>query len=237
MTYSVICETGGREKNEDSASYVKLENNYCFVVADGLGAHGNGDIASRIMTEAFTREFCTVRENSGAFIKRAFDIAQAEIMSSKQGANDMKTTGAALAIIDGRFSWGHIGDTRLYFFHKSKFRERTLDHSVPQMLALTGEINDGDIARHPDRSKLLRAMGDKWEKPGYELSKERKLSRGDAFLICTDGFWENISNAAIAQTQKSSANAEEWLAAMLLAVETEGKGSKMDNYSAIAIKT
>ncbi|MDR0490830.1 MAG: protein phosphatase 2C domain-containing protein [Oscillospiraceae bacterium] len=235
MTYSYICKIGDREINEDAAVCLKRDGCYCFVVADGLGWHGGGEVASRILIETFEREFRSVDESNSAFLSRAFDIAQEEIASSKKKADEMKTTGVALSILGGRFCWAHVGDSRIYYFHKGKFRNRTLDHSVPQMLAISGAISDSEISHHPDRNKLFRALGDEWDNPRYEISKERRLSKGDAFLLCSDGFWEHIPEHMMIEKLRGSKSADEWLSAMRTDVEINASGHIMDNYTAITV--
>ena len=235
MTYSQVSKAGAREINEDKAVCVQRDGNYCFAVADGLGAHGKGEAAAGILAGVFDREFGLAHESNSAFLARVFNMAQAEIISSRRKADEMKTTCVALSIIGGRYLWGHIGDSRLYYFHKGKLRKRTLDHSVPQMLVLSGEIGEDDIRRHPDRGKLLRAMGDDWDVRQYELSKEKRISKNDAFLLCTDGFWEYISDEMIARALKDSGDASGWLEAMLSVVEENGGNHSMDNYTAITV--
>ena len=251
VTYSSICKIGDRETNEDSVLALCRGGDCCFVVADGLSAHGGGDVASRILVDTFGRLFNDDRSDNRTFLAGAFDGAQAEILSSRHDYTHMKTTGVALSIRDGRFSWGHIGDSRLYFFRVAKFLrgekslrgvklcERTMDHSVPQMLVMAGEISEDDMRRHPDRAKLLRALGDDRDEPQYALSKERRLSRGDAFLLCTDGFWEHIPKDSMIATLRNTAgrggDAGDWLDEMLAIVETAGADYDMDNYSAITV--
>ena len=233
MTHAGISRQGGREVNEDAFLCVERGANACFAVADGLGAHGKGDVAARLLTEAFAREFGATAEPNGAFLAKAFDAAQKEILAARQTAREMKTTGVALAVAGGKLAWGHIGDSRLYFFRGGKLRLRTLDHSVPQMLALSKQIRNEEIARHPDRGKLLRVLGEPWDSPRYELSKARKISSKDAFLLCSDGFWELIDDGCMASCLKKSGNAEDWLFAMLSSADWTGAGQ--DNYTAVAV--
>lgn len=235
MTYSMICKIGTRKANEDSAACIERGENRCFVVADGLGGHGSGDVAAGILVSVHEREFMAKNEKNGEFLARVFALAQKEIIAERRSAHDMKTTGVALSIIDGSYAWCHIGDSRLYHFRRKRFRSHTLDHSVPQMLVHSGEIKDDDIRHHPDRNKLLRALGDEWDSPLYEVSKEKKLSKHDAFLLCTDGFWEHLPVEAITQALKNSNNADEWLASLLATVETSAKDKNMDNYTAITV--
>ena len=235
MMFSSICKTGDREVNQDCVLTLERGQDCCFVVADGLGAHGRGEEAARMAVDAFENCFYEAALGNNAFLTDAFNRSQEEIQSQRHKPSEMKTTCVALSIIGNRFSFGHIGDSRLYYFSKKRFRERTIDHSVPQILALSGDITEDEMRHHADRGKLLRALGDPWDEPGFELSKERKLKREDAFLLCSDGFWGNISKDEIIQTLKQSGTAEKWLEAMLFIVEEYGKETDMDNYSAITV--
>ena len=261
MNYSSICEIGGRAVNEDSAACLVSGDRCCFVVADGLGGHEKGEVAANIATGTFTSEFAgkstgeftdgstgkTTGEFPGgngsnggngdniSFLAGAFDSAQQRIINTRQKDDEMKTTCVALSISSGRFAYGYIGDSRLYHFRRTKLIARTLDHSVPQMLALAGEIREDEIRRHPDRGKLVRAMGDKWDVPRYELSSEKRLSKGDAFLLCTDGFWEHIPTSMMVRALAETRDAEEWLRVMRDIVEAAGDEFTLDNYTAITV--
>jgi len=238
LKYKHISHQGNREHNEDSAICVESNSNYCFVVADGLGGHGKGEIASQKATEVFGRVFCANPNSNKDFLDDAFTGAQSEIIALQQASGDklgMKTTAVCLSVIDGKCQYGHIGDSRLYLFHKNKVKTRTLDHSVPQMLVLSGEIKEKHISSHPDRNRLLRAIGVEWDSPRYELSDEFPLSSCQAFLLCTDGFWEYIEPKLMAKYLKKSKSVEEWLDLMTAEVEKNGRGQEMDNYTAIAV--
>ena len=104
----------------------------------------------------------------------------------------MQTTAVSLIIQNDLALWGHIGDTRLYYFHDGNLQKQTSDHSVPQMLVNAGEIDDSQIRYHEDRNRLLRSLGSKETiKPNLEQSATT-IYPGDAFLLCTDGFWEYV---------------------------------------------
>ena len=238
LTYKMITNQGSREQNEDSAICIESDGNYCFVVADGLGGHGKGEVASQKVIEIFDREFRLTDRKSKNFTGDALSKAQNEILDMQQTQDakfEMKTTAVCLSIIDNVCQWGHIGDSRLYIFHKNKVKLRTLDHSVPQMLALSGEIKEKKIRHHPDRNRLLRVIGIEWDSPRYEISEELQLHDCQAFLLCTDGFWENIEQKKMCKFLKKSKTADEWLTLMTAEVEKSGQGQDMDNYTAIAV--
>jgi len=238
MDYAQITMPGSRDYNEDSVIALQQDDGYCFVVADGLGGHGKGEVASAIATDTFKRNFDIGNIPPDAFIPEIFLAAQYNIMQEQKVQNatfEMKTTCVALSISDGIVRIGYVGDTRAYVFQKNKVKYRTLDHSVPQMLVMSGEIKEKQIRNHPDRNRLLRVMGIDWDNPKYELSEEYQLSDCQAFLLCCDGFWELCDEKKMCAFLKKSTTAEQWLQLMTEEVKRNGQGKDMDNYTAIAV--
>ena len=257
ITYAASTRPGGRDVNEDSVLCVERDGNYCFAVADGLGGHARGEAASQAAVEAFEKLFKGIAKDAdgaaveGArpspaavkprvFIEDALNAAQNDVLEKQKKEKalaDMKTTVAALAIAGKKFAYGHIGDTRIYAFKNNKVKKRTLDHSVPQILVLSGEIKEDEIRGHPDRNILLRVIGAEWDSLKYELSDEEDLSGYQAFLLCSDGFWEYIDEKRMCVLLKQSGDAGGWLDMMVAEVEKNGAGkpAPMDNYSAVAV--
>lgn len=238
MNWETLSLPGNRDINEDAVRIVDSGSVKCFIVADGLGGHGKGDVASRIAADAFAETFQNSGKTLPELMSAAFAAAQSKIIEEqkKQGLPfQMKTTVCALAVKDDQVQWGHIGDSRLYAFCRGKVKVRTLDHSVPQMLVLAKEIKEKEIRHHPDRNKLLRVLGVSGDSPRYELSEVQSLGLYQAFLLCSDGFWELILEKEMSASLKKSRSPAEWLQKMKEIVEQRGKSVDMDNYSAIAI--
>ena len=147
----------------------------------------------------------------------------------------MKTTACCLLIQNGKTAAAYVGDSRIYQFRKNKMLLRSSDHSIPQYLVNIGEIKERDIRHHPDRNKLLRVMGSEWETPRYQRLKLEEPERGDAFLLCTDGFWEWIEEKDMERFLKRASCSEEWLDMMKRFIYARGRGNRMDNLSAIAV--
>lgn len=238
----MISNVGDREHNEDSvySEIIKRgeKESGIFVLADGLGGHGRGEVASGIVIETARKVFQAVDPCAG-MIESIFDHAQESLISlqKKEHADDeMKTTAVILLVMGQSMYWGHVGDSRLYFFRKQKLVTRTLDHSVPQMLVNAGELKEKKIRKHPDRNKLLRVMGTDWDEPRYVVSGMQELMPGDAFLLCSDGFWENITEKQMLRCLKKTSNAADWLDKMNLLVQKSGEKTDMDNNSAIAVR-
>ncbi len=237
LDFAAFTDAGDRDVNEDSYAIAESNRKFCFILCDGLGGHGKGELASAFVSQCLKAYFEECN-NSDQFFEDGFDKAQEGLLAEQKaiGAQfEMKTTAVALYVGDGVFRFAHIGDSRLYHFRKNKVYQRTLDHSVPQMLALAGDIKDKQIRSHPDRNRLLRVMGVEWDGSRYEVSDYDQLQNGDAFLLCSDGFWEPITEKEMCKALKKSATAEEWLDSMKQTVKKTGIGTNMDNYTAIAI--
>ncbi|MBQ9700545.1 MAG: serine/threonine-protein phosphatase [Lachnospiraceae bacterium] len=237
IRYALYTDKGNREHNEDAIGAIGNEQHSCFVLCDGLGGHGYGEVASALVVENFKKQFEHAADMVN-FVGDAIMASQDSVMahqSMNPMVSEMKTTVVAAAFDDKKAYIGHVGDSRLYMFYKGKYKMRTMDHSVPQMLVRAGEIKDKDIRNHPDRSLLLRVIGAEWEEPMYELEEPVELKEKQAFLLCSDGFWELITERDMEKTLKKSATPDEWCQAMVDIVKKNGVGVNMDNYSAIAI--
>jgi len=194
--YRTYSDQGNRENNEDYVGTKQEQGVSCFVLADGLGGHGKGEVASQIAVESALAAF----QKSGDLehvVADTIQSAQDAVITAQRtdrSLYDMKTTLVSCIVTPDYIQWGHVGDSRLYYFEGHKLIKRTLDHSVPQLMALAKEIRDKDIRNHPDRNRLLRVIGTPWEEPRYEVSECIPLSnkKRQAILMCTDGFWELI---------------------------------------------
>ena len=236
LSYRVFTDMGDREVNEDSVGEIKSNGGHIFVVADGLGGHGHGEVASAIAVKTCLDIFAGGNDTN--VIEKSFNLAQKRILQEQEhnpALEDMKTTMVTLIINNDKAVWGHIGDSRLYYFKGGKIKKQTLDHSVPQMLVNLGEIKPKDIRGHEDRNRLLRVIGSPWEKKSYEMEKEITIKKNDAFLLCTDGFWELVDEKFMQKSLKKAGSVEEWMDLMLGEVAKNGADVNMDNYTAIAI--
>jgi serine/threonine protein phosphatase PrpC len=236
ITYKIYTDTGDRENNEDSVGVTDNGGNFCFALADGLGGHGGGEFASAIAVKNVLELFS---ENPDCdVLGMSFENAQKDVSVQQKTDHryfDMKTTLVALTVCGEKAAWAHIGDSRLYHFSRNRLIEHTKDHSVPQMLVNTGEIKEKDIRGHEDRNVLLRVIGSPWGKHSYDVHTPVTCKKFDAFLLCSDGFWELIEEKRMLKLLKKAESVGDWLDSMVDEVRSEGKGKDMDNNSAIAV--
>lgn len=233
ISYRSITNKGDRKINEDSVGqYVNGETGL-FIVADGLGGHGAGNIASDYVVNQYLRQY---QKENEASAERYFSNFFASVQSGLRDLHkDMKSTAAAVFFTDRRISVAHIGDTRVYIFGKKKILYKTSDHSVPQMLVNAGEIKEKDIRFHSDRNRLLRALGDESDIVEYDTYSIAQSAEVKGVLICSDGFWEYVYETDMLKLMNKSDNAEEWIDKMESVLRKNSTNRSKDNYSAIGI--
>lgn len=240
ITYKLLTNKGERGINEDSIGVARNKDLYCFILADGLGGHGGGDLASASVVKTIQDYFSQNGEFSQQCMENCIMQAQnklLEVQERMNKTNEMKTTLVILIMDEEKALWGHVGDSRLYHFFGKRQWTRTRDHSVPQMLVELGEIKESEIRGHEDRNRVLKVLGTEWDTPQYEIDQPVMLTGGkDSFLLCTDGFWELVEEKVMLKTLKHASDMEKWLLKMEEYLWKIGRGSNMDNYSAIAIR-
>ena len=237
ISYATYSGVGSREINEDSLGAFEKGSEHCFVLCDGLGGHGMGDVASSLVVDVFKDQFDKATDMAN-FLGPTFQAAQDILLAQqkmKNAGKKMKTTAVAMVHDEKNAYIAHVGDSRVYAFYKNEVKTRTMDHSIPQMLVLSGDIKESEIRNHPDRNIILRVLGIEWEEPMYELMKPIPLKKCQAFLCCSDGFWELIEEQKMCTLLKESTSVEEWLEKMKSVVLANGVGRSMDNNSAIAV--
>jgi len=232
---------GGRKENEDHIAIFREGDFLCAVLCDGLGGHEGGALASALVCSSIGKTIASREDKSdlAAIMSAAIEQAQQDLVAEQKlrhMESSMKTTLCCVMVCGDNAVAAYVGDSRIYRFRNGFLKGRTLDHSVPQYLVDTGEIRECQIRHHEDRNRLLRVMGVEWETPRYQFWDIPMLRKGDAFLLCSDGFWEWIDEKRMMFSLITHATADEWLDDMYRKVENNGRGKGMDNLSAIAIK-
>ncbi len=205
---------GGREENQDTVLIKKQENGGLFLVADGLGGYQRGKEASECVANAISSAWDSKLTINADWMTDQIERANRRLLEEcKEKRCTMKSTVVALSVIGKDAVWAHTGDSRLYGIRKNKVTQLTNDHSVAFMKYKTGTITKTQIAKDEDQSALLRAIGteERW-KPDTGNST---IAPGDAFMLCSDGMWEYITDDEILIDYLKSETAEEWGVQML----------------------
>jgi len=226
---AAFTDKGKRENNEDSYDFACSNDLFSAVVADGLGGHLNGEVASRIAVDSIMDHLeCAEYDEDEAI--SAFLRANQNICSANLSGH---STAALLWLSKGKAIAAHVGDTRIYHFRNGGIQYQSSDHSVVQLSVSSGNIRPEDVRHHKDRNKLFRVLGDPNERLIVD-SEELQVLPGDAFLICSDGFWEAVEEDKMLDTLHCSPTPKVWLDAMLDIVVAEND-PKQDNYTAVCI--
>ena len=215
----------GHDINEDS--HLCDADKGIFIVADGLGGHSDGEKASSKAIEYFEKN--SLGGYTDERITQLLEGANTEVLNNCDGG---KTTVAAAFIENGNFIYANAGDSRVYYFRDGKIIAQTKDHSVCQASVDMGLIRFEDIRGNEDRSKLLKVLGNDERLNIKKHYQPVGIRQGDAFLICSDGFWEYVYENEMEADLSESENAEMWLKRMLErhVARAENKG---DNYTAV----
>ncbi|MGN1367595.1 MAG: PP2C family protein-serine/threonine phosphatase [Aristaeellaceae bacterium] len=228
INYSEYSSIGGRSRNEDMVQITSYPESTVALVADGLGGHGDGDIASRLAVHVISQSLCDGAA-SRTLMERAIRNANERILMRHEMGSDMKTTIAVLWFNEDHVCAAHVGDTRIYQFRNRRIVYQSVDHSVSQIAVTLGEITAEEIRFHQDRNRLTRALGSRAD---VRIDIDMlDVQAGDAFLLCSDGFWELVWEREMLEDLSGTSNAEQWLTAMRRRVESR-MASDSDNSTA-----
>ncbi|NMM51350.1 Stp1/IreP family PP2C-type Ser/Thr phosphatase [Paenibacillus aquistagni] len=193
-----------RAVNEDRAYSETLDNGYTIaVVADGMGGHQAGDVASRLAVETIVRELSALPAELDAKERRS-SLEQAilrandtifHIASQDEKYNHMGTTVVAALAYQQEVIIGHIGDSRAYVVSRNAIRQLTEDHSLVHELVRKGQITAEEAETHPRRNVLIRALGTD-EDVQVDIV-EWSLKNDEVLLLCSDGLTRMIDDSTI----------------------------------------
>ncbi|MDP4688741.1 MAG: protein phosphatase 2C domain-containing protein, partial [Pontimonas sp.] len=189
-----------RASNQDSGSVGR----HLFVVADGMGGHAGGDVASALAVQhLFTldRTYDTVEDAREALFRGVLD-AGADLTNAvveHPELTGMGTTVSAMIRVKSQMVIAHIGDSRIYRLREGVLEQITADHTFVQRLVDSGRITPEEAAVHPRRSVLMRVLGDVDAEPEVDTHIVDTLP-GDRWLLCSDGLSGYVSERDIAET-------------------------------------
>lgn len=199
IEYASLSDAGRvRDNNEDACggfvpedTAVLEQKGALFVVADGMGGHRGGEIASGIAVRTIGESYYASEEASpGAALVAALGAANAAIFeeaSADATLLGMGTTCTALAIRGGQAFVGHVGDSRAYLLRGGEIGQITHDHSLVGEMVRSGIISDEDARTHPKRNVITRSLGVQDSVEADTLETPLALEPGDTFVLCSDG--------------------------------------------------
>lgn len=231
LNSSYYTEKGSRANNEDAVFVRENDVEILAIAADGLGGHADGEVASNLAVSTIS-QFLNTRQPNEDLLIDAIRQASTEICNIQDPLHPMHTTVAAIWLDHSVCFAANVGDSRIYQFRNGTIVYQSLDHSVAQMAVLVGEIKQDEIRSNHNRNRLIRVLGDS-NVPTVD-SKTLSVQAGDRFLLCSDGFWEVVTETDMLRTITTSNDAESWLRQMREIIAIASNPSQ-DNHSAIAI--
>lgn len=230
LDFAFYSDVGGRSNNEDAYLAKKIKNGYLFIVADGLGGHDDGEMASYSAVNA-VKDYMVNYDSENVI--EAISFAN-NVVLDKQAklSSKMKTTIALAYVTEEKTIIAHVGDSRVYAFKDGKIVHQTVDHSASQLAVSVGEITPSEIRNHADRNVLLRALGA--SENVKVATSELRNGEYDALLICSDGFWEYVFEDEMESARSNSNAADKWLYKMR-ALQLSRAPQKCDNNTAVAV--
>ena len=192
-----------REQNEDSLVVAPP----LFVVADGMGGHAAGEVASEIAVT--TIQECAPEHADAEDLGAAVELANRDIIDaalSGRGREGMGTTCTACMLEENRLVIAQVGDSRAYLLHKGELTQLTRDHSLMANMIEAGQITPEEARTHPNRSVITRALGnDPATTPDlYEINVES----GDRLLVCSDGLTSMVEDPRIEELMNRQPDAQ-----------------------------
>ena len=202
-----------------------------FAVADGMGGHAAGEVASTIAVSTLATEAPGTPDHAalGAAVEAA-NKAVLEGAANGVGRAGMGTTCTAVVIDGSAMAVGHVGDSRCYLLHAGQLVRVTHDHSYLEELVAAGEITPEEARVHPNRSVITRALGSDPNMKADHFSVD--VARGDRVMLCSDGLSSMVTDAAIEEAMVCSPAPQACADALVdLALEAGGH----DNVTCIVV--
>lgn len=198
-----------RDNNEDNLVFIrpydkeKRRDKGCLaLVADGMGGHSNGEVASHMATELIPRNYFDSRLGVLEALKQAFEKSNKAIYqkaSKSDSSKSMGTTCTAVVLLQDRVYLGHVGDSRAYLLKGNKLEQLSSDHTYVQHLLDKGMISRDEALSHPQRNIITSAIGTNTKLHADYGLQDVKFETGDKLLLCSDGLYEYLSPEELKQ--------------------------------------
>jgi protein phosphatase len=208
-----------RDNNEDAV----LSAGHLLVVADGMGGHRAGEVASQAAVSLIQAAYTGLSVDELQAGVRAASRSIWDRANSSPDLEGMGTTVCAAGLTaQGHLGVVHVGDSRVYLWRDGALEQLTRDHSVTAELVARGELTDAEVVDHPLRGCLTRALG---VAPEVEVSSAvHELTTGDRLLLCSDGLFSELADSDIAAAMASNADTDSAVSALVKLAQARGSG-------------
>ncbi|HTF99141.1 MAG TPA: Stp1/IreP family PP2C-type Ser/Thr phosphatase [Nitrospirota bacterium] len=188
-----------RDHNEDAFFFSSLGTTSLYAVADGMGGHDAGEVASRIAMDTVCgviREECSAEADLLNLVERAVQQANRAVQQEAlMKGSDMGTTISVALVSDHTAYVANVGDSRVYWIENGFINQITTDHSLVAKLAAAGKLTKEEARTHPKANLLYRTIGSAGRVPVDTFRVP--LAKGGTLLLCTDGLWGEVTDSDI----------------------------------------
>jgi serine/threonine protein phosphatase PrpC len=240
MRFSVyqVSRKGGREKNEDRMGYCYTRDSGLFALADGMGGHPEGEVASQLALQTlaalFQRDSKPTLPDPLRFLHEAIIAGHHQLLryATQRALIDTPRTTVVACVLQGNAAyWAHCGDSRLYMVRGDKLIARTRDHSYSELQETLSQVVP--MGERFNRNVLFTCLGSPG-KPVVDTVGPLLLQAGDRLLLCSDGLWGSVSDAVI--TEQLAKHAISDAVPELVEQALRNGGAKSDNVSILAME-
>jgi serine/threonine protein phosphatase PrpC len=227
----------GRVRTSNEDSYVVNGNAGLFLVADGMGGHAAGEVASKEAAETIERVVLSSDDKADPeeLLRNAVESANLRVYEKQRQRSDyggMGSTLTALLFRDGKYYVAHVGDSRAYLWRDRTLSQITKDHSVVWHLFENSLLRKEDLCRHPQKNLITRSIG---PHPDVESDLESgEIRESDVYMLCSDGLTDVLPDEAISGILAQPDRTPQDLADTLVASANAGGGP--DNVTVVVVR-
>jgi serine/threonine protein phosphatase PrpC len=239
----------GRQRQHNEDSFLVADDAKLFLVADGMGGHAAGEIASRIAVDSISEFIIHTKEDEGTWphaydehyrrttnrLMAAVRMANTRVLEAMRKDARLRGMGttvvACMADEDNTMSFAHVGDSRAYLIRNKQLSRITNDHSWVFEQVQAGMLTEAEAEKHPLRNVITRALGGALQVTPD--ASEIEVRAGDVFLLCSDGLTGMVPEDEILRVVNESQNLE---AACQRLIEAANERGGLDNVTAILVK-
>jgi PPM family protein phosphatase len=233
-----VSRKGGREKNEDRVGYCYTRDSGLFALADGMGGHPEGEVASQLalqtLSALFQQEAKPRLADPLRFLHDAIIAGHHQLLryATERALMDTPRTTLVACVLQGRAAyWAHCGDSRLYLVRGDKLVARTRDHSYSELQETLSQVVP--LGERFNRNVLFTCLGSPG-KPVIDTAGPLMMQPGDRLLLCSDGLWGSVSDTAITEHLVKMPISDAVPELVELALRTAG--AKSDNVTVLAVE-
>ena len=238
FTVYQVSRKGGREKNEDRMGYCYTRDAGLFALADGMGGHPEGEVASQLALQTlaalFQRDAKPTLADPIRFLNDAILAGHQQLLryaTQKSLVDTPRTTIVACVIQGNAAYWAHCGDSRLYMLRGEKLVARTRDHSYSELQQTMSQVVP--MGERFNRNVLFTCLGSPG-KPVVDTVGPMLMQSGDRLLLCSDGLWGTVTDAVI--TTEMAHRPISGAVPELVEQALRNGGAKCDNVSVLALQ-